>query len=72
MEVGDDYYKLFESCIFGEDADHVLVKLPKEKFKIKERITRLTSEKVYFIPKECEVGTTMDDIETALEDEGIL
>lgn len=72
MKVGDDCYKLFESCVFGEDADHVLVKLPKEKFKIKERITRFTSEKVYFIPKECEVSTTMDDIETALEDEGIL
>lgn len=72
MQVGDDYYKLFESCVFGEDADHVLVKLPQEKFEIKEHITRLTSEKVYFIPKECEVCLTMDDIETALEDEGIL
>lgn len=72
MKVGDNYYKLFESCVFGEDADHVLVKLPQDKFKIKERVTRFASEKVYFIPKECEVGTTMDDIETALEDEGIL
>lgn len=72
MQVGDDYYKLFESCVFGEDADHVLVKLPQEKFEIKEHVTRLTSEKVYFIPKECEVCLTMDDIETALEDEGIL
>ena len=72
MKVGDDCYKLFESCIYGEDADHVLVKLPQEKFEIKDHVTRLSSEKVYFIPKECEVGTTMDDIETALEDEGIL
>lgn len=72
MQVGDDYYKLFESCIFGEDADHVVVKLPQEKFEIKDHITRFGSKKVYFIPKECEVCTTMDDIETALEDEGIL
>lgn len=72
MKVGDDCYKLFESCIYGEDANHVLVKLPQEKFKIKDHVTRFNSEKVYFIPKECEVCTTMDDIETALEDEGIL
>lgn len=72
MQVGNDYYKLFESCVFGDEAGAILVKLPQEKFEIKEHITRLSSEKVYFIPKECEIAETMDDIETALEDEGIL
>lgn len=72
MQVGNDYYKLFESCVFGDEAGAILVKLPQEKFEIKERITRFSSEKVYFIPKECEIAETMDDIETALEDEGIL
>lgn len=72
IQVGDDYYKLFESCVFGDEAGAILVKFPQEKLKIKNHITRLSSEKVYFIPKECEVAETWDDIETALEDEGIL
>ena len=72
MQVGNDYYKLFESCVYGDEAGAILVKLPQEKFEIKDHVTRFSSEKVYFIPKECEVAETWDDIETALEDEGIL
>ncbi len=72
MQVGDDYYKLFESCVYGDEAGAILVKLPQERFEIKDHVTRFSSEKVYFIPKECEVAETFDDIETTLEDEGIL
>lgn len=72
LQVGDDYYKLFESCVYGDEAGAIVIKVPQEKFEIKDHVTRLSSEKVYFIPKECEICETFDDIKTALEDEGIL
>ena len=72
MQVGNDYYKLFESCVYGDEAGAIVIKLPQERFEIKDHVTRFSSEKVYFIPKECEIAETYDDLQTALEDEGIL
>lgn len=53
-------YVLFESEIYGDEAPAVVIKYTDERTRNRE------------IPKECEVCLTMDDIETALEDEGIL
>lgn len=53
-------YVLFESCVWGEDADHIVVKYTDERTNKGE------------IPKSCEVATGYDDIETILEDNDIL
>ena len=67
--VGKDTYVLFESCEYGDEAGAILVKLPNTPLEIK-RLS--TGELVYVIPEDCEIGETFDDIETALEDNGIL
>lgn len=67
--VGKDTYVLFESCEYGDEAGAILVKLPSTPLEIK-RLS--TGELVYVIPEDCEIGETFDDIETALEDNGIL
>ena len=53
-------YVLFESEIYGGDTPAVVIKYTDDRTCDKE------------IPEDCEVCITMDDIETALEDEGIL
>lgn len=53
-------YVLFESEIYGGDAPAVVIKYTDDRTNKRE------------IPKENEVTETFDDIETALEDEGIL
>lgn len=70
MEVGDDIYKLYESCDYGDEAGAIVIKVPSVPYVIKKR--SMSDERVYVIPKECEVCETFDDIESALEDEGIL
>ena len=67
--VGKDTYVLFESCEYGDEAGAILVKLPNTPLEIKKLYT---GELVYVIPEDCEIGETFDDIETALEDNGIL
>lgn len=69
MKVGDDTYKLYESCDWGDEAGAIVVQLPNTPLEIK-RLS--TGELVYVIPEDCEIAETFDDIETALEDEGIL
>ena len=69
LEVGDDIYKLYESCDWGDEAGCIVIKVPSGPYDIKKFSN---GERVYFIPEECEVCETFDDIETALEDEGIL
>lgn len=69
MKVGDDTYKLYESCDWGDEAGAIVVQLPKAPLEIK-RLS--TGELVYVIPEDCEISETFDDIVTALEDEGIL
>ena len=70
MKVGDDTYKLYESCDWGDEAGAIVIKVPRKPYAIKK--LSLSDERVYVIPKECEVCETFDDIESALEDEGIL
>lgn len=67
--VGKDTYVLFESCEYGDEAGAILVKLPSKPLEIKELYT---GELVYVIPEDCEIAETWDDLETALEDNGIL
>lgn len=67
--VGKDTYVLFESCEYGDEAGAILVQLPNTPLEIK-RLS--TGELVYVIPEDCEVCETFNDIESALEDEGIL
>lgn len=67
--VGKDTYVLFESCEYGDEAGAILVQLPNTPLEIK-RLS--TGELVYVIPEDYEIGETFDDIETALEDNGIL
>ena len=69
MQVANDTYVLFESCEYGDEAGAILVKLPSKPLEIK---TLVSGEPVYVIPEDCEIGETFDDIETALEDNGIL
>ena len=69
MKVGDDTYKLYESCDWGDEAGAIVVQLPNAPLEIK-RLS--TGELVYVIPEDCEVCETFNDIESALEDEGIL
>lgn len=69
-KVGDDTYKLYESCDWGDEAGAIVIKVPRRPYAVKK--LSLSDERVYVIPKECEVCETFDDIETALEDEGIL
>lgn len=70
MDIGDTTYKLYESCDWGDEAGAIVIKVPQKPYAIKK--LELSDERVYVIPKECEIGETFDDIETALEDEGIL
>lgn len=67
--VGKDTYVLFESCEYGDEAGAILVQLPNAPLEIKRLYT---GELVYVIPEDCEIAETFDDIETALEDNGIL
>lgn len=53
-------YVLFESCQYGEDAGHLVIRYTDERTRDGE------------IPEDCEVVETWDDLETVLEDEGIL
>ena len=69
MKVGDDTYKLYESCDWGDEAGAIVVQLPNAPLEIK-RLS--TGELVYVIPEDCEVGETFDSIDVFLEDEGIL
>lgn len=69
MQVRDEAYALYESCEYGDEAGAILVKLPKEPLTIK---TLSSGEKVYLIPKDCEIDETFNDIVAALEDNGIL
>ena len=69
MKVGDDTYKLYESCDWGDEAGAIVVQLPNAQLEIK---TLVSGEPVYVIPEDCEISETFDDIVTALEDEGIL
>lgn len=69
MKVGDNTYKLYESCDWGDEAAAVVIKVPSEPYAVK----KLSSgERVFVIPKECEICETFDDIQTALEDEEII
>ena len=69
MKVGDDTYKLYESCDWGDETAAIVIKVPSEPYAVK----KLSSgERVFVIPKECEVCETFDDIKTALEDEDII
>lgn len=70
MKVGDDTYKLCESCDWGDEAGAIVVKVPKTPYTVKK--TPLNDERVYIIPKDCEVGETFDSIDVFLEDNGIL
>lgn len=70
MKVGDDTYKLYESCDWGDEAGAIVIKVPRRPYAIKK--LSLSDERVYVIPKECEVCETFDSIDVALEDEGIL
>ena len=69
MKVGDDTYKLYESCDWGDEAGAIVVQLPNAPLEIK-RLS--TGELAYVIPEDCEVGETFDSIDVFLEDEGIL
>lgn len=69
-KVGNDTYKLYESCDWGDEAGAIVIKVPSVPYVIKK--CSMSDERVYVIPKECEVCETFDDIESALEDEGIL
>lgn len=69
MKVGDDIYRLYESCDWGDEAGAIVVQLPNAPLEIK-RLS--TGELVYVIPEDCEVGETFDSIDVFLEDEGIL
>lgn len=53
-------YVLFESEDFGDEAEAVVIKYTDDRTRDGE------------IPESYEICTTYDDIETALEDEGIL
>ena len=53
-------YVFFESEDFGDEAGAIVVKYTDDRTRDRE------------IPKDFEVTETFDDIETALEDEGIL
>lgn len=70
MKVGDDSYKLYESCDWGDEAGAIVIKVPRRPYAIKK--LSLSDERVYVIPKECEVCETFDSLDIALEDEGIL
>ena len=70
MKNRDDTYKLYESCDWGDEAGAIVIKVPSVPYVIKK--CSMSDERVYVIPKECEVCETFDDIESALEDEGIL
>ena len=69
MKVGDYIYQLYESCDWGDEAGAIVIEAPGRPYNIKKLSN---GEHIYFIPEECEVCETFDDIETALEDEGIL
>lgn len=69
MKVGDDTYRLYESCDWGDEAGAIVVQLPNAPLEIKRLYT---GELVYVIPEDCEVGETFDSIDVFLEDEGIL
>ena len=69
MKVGDDTYKLYESCDWGDEAGAIVVQLPNTPLEIK-RLS--TGELVYVIPEDCEIGETFDSIDVFLEDNGIL
>lgn len=70
MKVGDDTYKLYESCNYGDETGAIVIKVPSVPYVIKK--LPMNDERVYVIPKGCEVCETFDGIKSALEDEGIL
>ena len=69
MKVGDDTYRLYESCDWGDEAGAIVVQLPNTPLEIKKLYT---GELVYVIPEDCEIAETYDDITSTLEDNGIL